>query len=197
MSKAEHTRQFIIEKSATIFNKKGYNGTSLADLTEATGLSKGSIYGNFENKDEVAKAVFEYNVDCFFKEVESHVVSQQSASDQLRAFLDFYRSKWVQIFKNGGCPILNASIEADDNLPFLKDAVKRSVLKWSDILRNILNKGMEEGLYKSGVSFEDYAYLFISLIEGGIMLSKICNDQGHLMKALDRIEQIIKEEISK
>src|SRR3954463_8306950 len=61
MSKAEKTRQFIVEKTAPIFNAKGYVGTSLSDMTEATGLTKGSIYGNFANKDEVAVAAFEHN----------------------------------------------------------------------------------------------------------------------------------------
>ena len=59
MSKAEKTRQFIIEKTAPIFNKKGFAGTSLSDMTEATGLTKGSIYGNFADKDEVAMAAFD------------------------------------------------------------------------------------------------------------------------------------------
>jgi AcrR family transcriptional regulator len=52
LSKAGRTRQFIIETTAPIFNTKGYEGTSMSTLTEATGLTKGSIYGNFENKEE-------------------------------------------------------------------------------------------------------------------------------------------------
>ncbi|MDO9376148.1 MAG: TetR/AcrR family transcriptional regulator, partial [Ferruginibacter sp.] len=62
MTKAEKTRNFIVEQTAPIFNKKGYAGTSLTDLTEATGLTKGSIYGNFANKDEVALAAYDYNL---------------------------------------------------------------------------------------------------------------------------------------
>lgn len=50
MSKAERTKQFIIEKTAPIFNAKGYMGTSMNDIMNATGLTKGSIYGNFETK---------------------------------------------------------------------------------------------------------------------------------------------------
>ena len=61
MNKAEKTKSFIIEKTATLFNTKGFAGTSLNDITEATGLTKGSVYGNFKNKDEVALAVFEFN----------------------------------------------------------------------------------------------------------------------------------------
>ena len=48
--RSEKTRQFIIETTASLFNKKGYAGTSMSDLTEATKLTKGSIYGNFERE---------------------------------------------------------------------------------------------------------------------------------------------------
>ncbi len=61
MSKAEKTKQFIIEKTAALFNSKGYTRTSLSDISEATGLTKGSIYGNFENRDELAIAVYKFN----------------------------------------------------------------------------------------------------------------------------------------
>ena len=74
MSKAERTRQFIIEKTAPIFNEKGYAGTSINDLTEATGLTKGSIYGNFENKDEVALAAFDYNFERVITFIKSKII---------------------------------------------------------------------------------------------------------------------------
>jgi len=61
MSKAEKTKQFIIEKTAPVFNTKGYTSTSLSDITKSTGLTKGSIYGNFENKEEVALEAYRYN----------------------------------------------------------------------------------------------------------------------------------------
>ena len=51
MSKAKRTKWYIIEKTAEIFNKKGFSGTSLTDLTSATQLTKGSIYGNFEAEE--------------------------------------------------------------------------------------------------------------------------------------------------
>ena len=35
--RSERTRQLIIESAAPIFNKKGYAGTSMSDLTTATG----------------------------------------------------------------------------------------------------------------------------------------------------------------
>jgi len=50
MKKSENTRKYIIEKVAPVFNKKGFTGTYLSDMEKATGLTKGSIYGNFKDK---------------------------------------------------------------------------------------------------------------------------------------------------
>ena len=61
--KAEQTTRFIISTVAPIFNKNGYYGTSMSDITAATGLTKGAIYGNFKNKEDLAFAAFEFNVD--------------------------------------------------------------------------------------------------------------------------------------
>ena len=62
MGKSEETRRLIIKKAASIFNQYGYKGTSMAQLTKAINMTKGSIYGNFNNKNEIALAAFEYNV---------------------------------------------------------------------------------------------------------------------------------------
>jgi len=57
-----NTSDFILQRVAPIFNKQGYVGTSLSDLTEVTGLTKGAIYFNFKNKEELAVKAFKFNV---------------------------------------------------------------------------------------------------------------------------------------
>lgn len=61
MKKSLETRSFIIKKVAPLFNKKGFAGTYLSDMNEATSLSKGSIYGNFKDKNEVAIEALKFN----------------------------------------------------------------------------------------------------------------------------------------
>src|SRR4051812_16713049 len=114
MSKAEKTKSFIIEKVAPIFNTKGYAGTSLSDMTEATGLTKGSIYGNFSDKDEVALAVFDFNLKKVNSIIQSEVAKRTTAKSQLLAYIDVYENFLTLPFPDGGCPILNTAIDADD-----------------------------------------------------------------------------------
>src|SRR5271170_2332921 len=61
VTKGEQTRGDIIRKSAPLFNQRGYEGTSLSDLMEATGLQKGGIYRHFSSKEELATEAFDYS----------------------------------------------------------------------------------------------------------------------------------------
>jgi len=49
MTKGEQTRKKIVEAAAPIFNQHGYEGSSLNNLMEATGLKKGGIYRHFSS----------------------------------------------------------------------------------------------------------------------------------------------------
>jgi AcrR family transcriptional regulator len=197
MTKAEKTRQFIVEKTAPVFNRKGYAGTSLTDMTGVTGLTKGSIYGNFENKEEVALAAYEYNAGVLSKNVNAAIREKESATEKLAVLVDYYRKNWKRVFECGGCPILNASIEADDNLPFLKKPIQKSIKNWAVSIIRIIEEGKQNGEFYEDIIAADYAYTMIALIEGGIMLAKITNNQRHLFTALDRVVMVIRQEIKK
>lgn len=197
LSKAERTRAYIIEKAAPVFNRKGYSGTSLSDIIEATGLTKGAIYGNFENKDEIALAVFQYNARNQGKRLDDACMGRKSAADTLIAITEYYRINWQAIFQRGGCPFMNAAIEADDNLPFLKKHVQHSIKSWVQRLSRIIDEGVKSGEFRKNLDTAEYAYGMVTLIEGGIMLAKIENNPKHIFAAMDRIVKMMKEELMK
>ena len=53
----EQTLEKIVDVSAELFAKKGYEQTSIQDILDATGLSKGGLYHHFKSKDEIMNAV--------------------------------------------------------------------------------------------------------------------------------------------
>ncbi|MEJ5103192.1 TetR/AcrR family transcriptional regulator [Chryseobacterium sp. MYb328] len=196
MSKAEKTKQFIIEKTATLFNTKGYGATSLSDITQATGLTKGSIYGNFENKDQVAIEVYKYNAGLLSK-VMNYSLGEQypTSTDKLHAFVSFYRKNWRSVFSNGGCPLMNAATEADDSFPVLKQYVQKSFMLWTEKIASVIAQGQKNGELNASVNADEYASLFIMLIEGGILLSKTMDEERFLNQALDKVKDMIDHEL--
>jgi TetR/AcrR family transcriptional repressor of nem operon len=197
LSKAEKTKEYIIERSAPLFNKKGYAGTSLSDIMEATALTKGSVYGNFENKDELAVAVYNYNFYSLRKRIAQDVRLHEKALDKLLSITNYYRNNWKQVCERGGCPILNASVEADDHLSYLKKPVQDSIRVFAKDIIHIIELGQKTKEFKRKIDPSEYAYLIITLLEGAVMMLKTMNNQHHLLSMLDRIDAIIHHEIKK
>ncbi|WP_143883185.1 TetR/AcrR family transcriptional regulator [Chryseobacterium binzhouense] len=196
MSKAEKTKQFIIEKTSTLFNIKGYASTSLSDISTATGLTKGSIYGNFKNKDQVALEVYHYNASNLKKNVAQSLDKEfLNMTEKLNAFLSFYRNNWTTVFQNGGCPLLNAATECDDTFPELKKQVQISFSDWIRTISEIIKKGQNIHEFNSEIVAEEYASLFIMMIEGGILLAKTMENEKYLHFTLDKVSKIIEQEL--
>jgi AcrR family transcriptional regulator len=191
LKKSDKTRQYVIEKAAPVFNKKGYYGTSLHDLTQATGLTKGGIYGNFQNKDDIALAAYEYNSRQILDRIKTIVLSDKGSVQVLHDITAFYRQYIYNSTLAGGCPILNTAVEADDT----HEDLHQKVLASLDYLRRsfifIMERGMTNGEFKQHLDTEHYATIFISLIEGGIMQMKVYRKSRYLKQSLQHMDHLI------
>ncbi|RYG50684.1 MAG: TetR/AcrR family transcriptional regulator [Chitinophagaceae bacterium] len=190
-SKAERTRLFIIEKTAAVFNEKGFAGTSLSDLTDATGLSKGSIYGNFENKDEVALAVFDYNHNRVTDYIKSKILSTDNSIARLLCYPEMYRNYQAIPFLRTGCPILNTATEADDTHPALKAKAAEALSFWKKSIENQIKRGISRGEIEAGTNPTEIAVIMISMIEGAFMQAKVSGRNIELKIAMAYLEKII------
>lgn len=192
LSKAERTRQFIVETTAPIFNKKGYAGTSLSDLTDATGLTKGSIYGNFANKEEVAAAAFDHNSAMIRKQVLDRIQKADTYYEKLRVYAQVYHSFTKgNKFPAGGCPILNTAVDADDTNPMLKEKAAHAVLRWKKSIENLIQSGIAAGEFKADADANSIALAMIALIEGGIMIAKVTNTPASLDTVLQTVDNLV------
>ena len=191
MGKAEQTRQLIIEKAAPIFNKKGYLGTSISDLTESTGLTKGAIYGNFKNKNEIALEAFEYNANKIISEFMSEVFKSDDAIEMLLSVADFFLNNSADIYKRGGCPIINAAADSDDTNIYLNRKVKEQIEGLRSMIAQIIDEGIAKDKIISSVNSNTFASVAISLIEGGSLLSKTTGDMKFLSNSIKQLKEMI------
>ena len=193
MSKAELTKQLIIEKTAPIFNTKGYSGTSLNDMTAATGLTKGSIYGNFANKDEVALAGFDYNYSLIVAYLRKQVEMRPYMIDRLLVYPETYRNFLELPILKAGCPILNTATESDDTHPLLRSKAINALSFWKKAVIKSINTGIERKEIKPSTDANQFAYILISLIEGAVMQAKVTGNSKVLKVTMDHLEKMIKD----
>lgn len=192
MTKAEKTRNFIIEKTAPIFNMNGYAGTSLNDIIAATGLTKGSIYGNFANKDEVALAAFDYNFSTNVSKIEAEISRQNTTEGKLLAYITIYQSLLINGISLGGCPILNTAIDADDTHPALRDKVLKAVLSWKNRIISLVEEGILKKELNGDNNPEQIALTIIAMIEGGVMVSRLTTNMDDWKLIMNSLKKYIK-----
>jgi len=172
MSKAEQTRQYILEKTAPLFNKKGFDGTTLSDLEKATGLTKGSLYGNFSGKGDLAVQAFRYSMITVKSQVGLEMEGLTTAKDRLLALLSFFEKYVFNPPVDGGCPLMNAAVEVDDHRTSMRKVVVEELHAVVDYIASLIKEGIQNGEFRKGIKPQEIAYTWFCLVEGALMFSR-------------------------
>jgi len=191
MRNAEMTRAAILDASSKLFNVKGYKATSISDITSATGYTKGAIYGHFESKAKLEKESLLLMTNTVLIRLRSKIKSGKNVKSKMFSILDFFKSYGHKPPVFGGCPLLNASVEVDDNNPSLRPVVKGSLEMVHSSVVHILEQGERHGQLKKGMDKTAYASLLLSALEGGIMMAKITGENRHLYVIVDFLKECI------
>ena len=195
MSKARQTKARIIHQAAELFNQKGYAGSSIADIMQATGLKKGGIYNHFKSKDELALEAFDYASGLLSQRIWSVVKTKRNAIERLEALVSSYLIYIDDPPIVGGCPILNTAIETDDTDSPLRDRALAAIDSWRSLIVRIVQKGIKKGEVRSTVEPDTVATIIICNIEGAIMMSKLERNPIHLERAVAHLQSYIQNSL--
>ena len=193
ISKGERTRQMIIERAAVVFNEKGYAGTSISDLTKATKLTSGALYGSFANKESLAAAAFDYNVNKLLAGYRKCSKSSNKPAERLMNLIDFPYKEFVPIFQ-AGCPILNTATEADDTMPWMRNKVNKALGELKVILQDVLDEGVLTGDFLP-IDTDKRSFYILSAFEGAIMIGKSMGDFSIIKDVTDQLKEDVKNSI--
>lgn len=196
-TKAERTTQYIIETVAPIFSKYGYVGTSMSHLTEATGLTKGAIYGNFENKEALALSAFEHNQNILLAKIEEVLSIEGSAIEKIDSLINFYRQYDIFTLPMGGCPILNIGVDAQNNNRLLGAAVKETVKAIEGKIALVLENGKIDGELKLPVPPLQFAKQLYTILQGAVAMGTMTRDRKYLMNTTTYLEYLVRTELKK
>ncbi|NHF59283.1 TetR/AcrR family transcriptional regulator [Flavobacteriaceae bacterium TP-CH-4] len=196
-TKAERTTAYIIETVAPVFNKHGFAGTSMSDLTEATGLTKGALYGNFENKEALALAAFEYNSKRLLEAIDEQLDSADNALDRIFKLTDFYRSYNEFTESMGGCPVLNVGVDALHNNRMLSAATKETIKTIEGKIALVFEKGVSNGELRLPVTPLQFAKQLFTMLQGAVSMATMTGDRKYLLNTVAYLEQLIKRELKK
>ncbi|MEZ2442658.1 TetR/AcrR family transcriptional repressor of nem operon [Chitinophaga sp. W3I9] len=193
MGKAEKTRQFIIEKAAPIFNKKGVAGTSISDILKATRLAKGGVYGNFSSKEEIVMEVFDYIAEEEKLNLRQVTATANTSAGKFEALFQYYARYPEEQKIAGGCPMLNFGVEADDTNPGLKRKVSELVLYYQSRIAKMVQYGKEHGEFEKDWDERKFAIRMFTMLEGAILVSSVLGHNKQMLVVLEALREEIRQ----
>jgi TetR/AcrR family transcriptional regulator, transcriptional repressor for nem operon len=170
LTKGERTRQKIVETAAVLFNQNGFTGCSMGDIVTASGLEKGTLYGHFSTKEELALLAFDYAWKGTSDKRLRNVDTVSNSVDKLKLHIDNYVN--TPSFP-GGCPLLNFAVDADDGNLALRARVRKALKGWEDFLAKIVEDGQSDGEINPEIDPHSVANLVISILEGATVVARI------------------------
>jgi TetR/AcrR family transcriptional repressor of nem operon len=190
MTKAEKTKQFIIEQAAPLFNEKGIAGTSIDDVLKATKLAKGCLYNHFESKEALSHAAVDYLMQKVCGKTSALVAAATTAKEKLFAIMDTYKTPLSPVI-SGGCPVLNFGVESDDGCPVIKDKIKTAVQNSIQLISGIITKGKANKEFSKDFDADGFALKMFTILEGGIMVCRVTNSNAQMKTLITTLKSEI------
>jgi len=193
MRNPAETKEAILHHAGNLFNLQGYKATSISHITQATGLTKGAIYRHFKNKEKLEEQSLVYLTGVMFEKLRTEIKQRSNAIAKLKAIIHFFELYLSKPPIKGGCPLMNAAIEADDQSPHLRKKAHTVLEVLKESIVTILSNGQKFAQIKKNIDKEYYATIMIASLEGAIMMSKLSKTNHAIRMVIFHLEKMIEE----
>jgi len=162
-------KESIIIRSIHLFKVHGYYNTTMANIGDACGLIKGSIYHHFKSKEELALECLKYIHNEFNEKIFSIAYRPNvSASTRLKRFTEAVEDYFLN--SEGGCLLGNFALEISNNIPSLKKEIIDYFNHWQEALYEIFKDELgKKNAHKN-------AMLCVANTQGSIMMMRLYNE---------------------
>lgn len=195
MSKGDQTREMILEKSAELFNTLGYEGCSMNDIMEATGLGKGGIYNHFKNKNELAIGAFEYSFKAVISRFRLRLDHDKTNWDKIISVIEIMTGFYKNPVIIGGDPLFNTAMDSVNTHPMLREKAREGLENLRKYLEIKIADGIEMGEFIYSGDPSKTASLILMTLEGGLAMSRLYEDETYIITAAEYVKSHLSDKL--
>lgn len=191
-SKGELTRRNITEKSLQLFSVKGYFNTSISDILQATGLTKGGLYCHFKSKEDVWRAVYDDAVSLWHTVVFKNIRSIADPLERIERTVENVLLNYLggELF-DGGCFFVNMLVELSGQSDTMGRHILKGFVGFSKLFQSWLDEADEKGLLKPDLNFREIADFIIITLNGAATLYMSTREKSVPRQANDQLSFFI------
>jgi AcrR family transcriptional regulator len=154
MGKGDATREIILDEAAGLARQVGLGGLTIGSLATRTGMSKSGLFAHFGSKESMQLRVLDHETDRFTSEVVRPALAAPRGEPRVRALFERWLA-WDSA--EGGCPLVAAAFELDDQPGPVRDRLLHNQRDWFDTLATIASTGIAEGHFRPDADPRQFA----------------------------------------
>ncbi|MET7290496.1 TetR/AcrR family transcriptional regulator [Streptomyces sp. NPDC005573] len=172
----------ILESVREQFWSQGYGATSLQDLTDATGLGKGSLYGAFGDKRQLFLNVLDSYRAEQLSGVRAVLTGPGTAVERLTRLVEGVAEGFTEDPKRRGCLLVNSTSELHSNDPDVAARARVTYQEVEDLLIACVKEAQQDGSVDPSADPQELGRLFLAVMQGIEFLSKTNMDGAALQQ---------------
>ena len=184
-------REQVLLNATMVFHKKGYNGTSMQDLVDATNLNRSSIYNSFGSKLGMFMQVLSHYQKTTNSDLGKKISTTYNAIDTIRAVFEVTLQYILNDNDQKGCLIINCKSEMTNQDSTIKSFIEQNQDRMIAMLEDIVTKGQMERLFNQEQSASQYALYLYSSFQGLRMTGIIHKNEEELKSLINTIIKVL------
>jgi AcrR family transcriptional regulator len=158
-------RERILSATEKLVARTGISGTSMDDIVDESGLSKGAIYGHFPSKEELLLSLQDRQIDTQLTAVLRGFVPDDSTEARIRKLLlAFFSSPGIT--NRAGLRLNLELLAASLRIPALRSRIDLRYAKSLAAISDLIEDGVREGEFRSGLDPRDVAATLLAVLDG-------------------------------
>ncbi len=187
----EFSEDKVLDAAMYVFWSKGYAGTSLQNLVDATGLQRPSIYNAYGNKRSLFNIVLERYADRVIDRCVKTIRAAPTARLAVERLLDEIVQQHFDPATPGGCLIGLAAQEHRQHDADTRDVVAREFRKMDEAICARLTQGKSDGEFPDDMDPHGISTAIVSICTGLLTLAKANYSEFVLQRATRAVARLL------
>jgi TetR/AcrR family transcriptional regulator, transcriptional repressor for nem operon len=166
----------IVAAAVETLHRKGFNGTSVQDITDAAKVPKGSFYNHFESKEELAVAALDRYWQLVLSGLRALSDARMPPVDRLKKYFQYLAERSRIHAYRPGCMIGNMSTEMADQSGMVRERLAIVLAAWSRAIESCVREAQADGSMRRDLDAGTIAAFLLNSWEGAVMRSKVDRD---------------------
>ena len=182
-----NVKEQIVTAGMTLLHRKGFNATSVQDITEAAGVPKGSFYNHFTSKEELGVEVLQRYSQQVGQIGAQLAVSSLPPREWLRGYFGKLVESNIASEFTAGCMLGNFSTELSNQSPAIRLQARQSFASMSAMLEDVIAQGQRDGSIATGQPARQLADFTADAWQGAVLRAKAEKDRAPLDRFADMV----------